>query len=155
MVVALPPQRRLPHTSDEEATYVVGAAVWAPSVHNTQPWRFSAAGSEVALHADASRQLPVADPLGRELMISCGAALFTAKLAVRSLGYVPETRILPDPADPLLIAQLRWRRRAATSIAEDRLFEQITLRRTHRGGFQPQPPEPGLIQVLRHDAIAS
>jgi hypothetical protein len=85
-------------------------------------------------------------------MISCGAALFTAKLAVRSLGYVPETRILPNPADASLIARLRWRRRASTAIAEEQLFDQITRRRTHRGGFQPQPPDPGLIAALRTDA---
>lgn len=152
MGVVLPQERQLPHTADEVATYVVGAAVWAPSVHNTQPWRFIAANSEITLHADVSRQLQVADPQGREMMISCGAALFTAKLALRSLGYVPETRVLPDPADPLLIAALRWRRQAAPAVAEERLFDQITRRRTHRGGFEPVPPEPRLIAALRQDA---
>jgi hypothetical protein len=150
----LPLQRRPPHTADEVATYVVGAAVWAPSVHNTQPWLFTATGSELTLRADVIRLLPVADPCGRELMISCGAALFTAKLALRSLGYVPETRILPDPADPLLIARFRWRRQAKPDVAEERLFDQVTRRRTHRGGFQPEPPDPGLIQALRQDAAS-
>lgn len=152
MDTVLPQERRLPHTADEVATYVVGAAVWAPSVHNTQPWRFTAAGAEITLHADISRQLQVADPAGREMVISCGAALFTAKLALRSLGYVPETRVLPDPADPLLIARLRWRRQASPAVAEERLFDQITRRRTHRGGFEPVPPDPGLIEALRRDA---
>ena len=32
-----------PLTAEEMAAYVVAAAVWAPSVHNTQPWWFSAA----------------------------------------------------------------------------------------------------------------
>jgi hypothetical protein len=56
--------------AEEIAAYVVAAAVWAPSVHNTQPW-FSADGQELSLHADAGRQLRVADPRGREMMISC------------------------------------------------------------------------------------
>jgi hypothetical protein len=86
------------------------------------------------------------------MMISCGAALFTAKLALRSLGYLPETRVLPAPADPLLVAQLRWRRRLAPTSAEVRLFSQISRRRTHRGGFEPVPPPPGLIGILRRDA---
>jgi hypothetical protein len=86
------------------------------------------------------------------MMISCGAALFTAKLALRWLGYVPETRVLPDPADPLLIARLRWRRRASPVVTEERLFDQIWRRRTHRGGFEPVPPDPRLVQALRQDA---
>jgi hypothetical protein len=153
MRVILPPERRPAHAADEVAAYVVGAAVWAPSVHNTQPWRFTAAGAEIALHADVSRHLQVADPCGREMLISCGAALLTAKLALRSLGYVPETRVLPDPADPLFIARLRWRRQASPAAEEERLFNQVTRRRTHRGGFEPVPPDPGLIEALRQDAV--
>jgi len=152
MNVTLPQQRRPAHTADEVAAYVVGAAVWAPSVHNTQPWRFTTGGAEITLHADVSRQLQIADPDGREMLISCGAALLTAKLALRSLGYVPETRVLPDPADPLFIARLRWRRQASPAAAEQRLFNQVTRRRTHRGGFEPLPADPGLVEALRQDA---
>src|ERR1700752_422485 len=151
MNVISPQERRLPHTAAEVASYVVGAAVWAPSVHNTQPWRFTAAGAEITLHADVSRHIRVDDPYGREMLISCGAALLTAKLALRSLGYVPETRVLPDAADPLFIARLRWRRQAAPAAAEERLFNQVTRRRTHRGGFEPVPPAPGLVEALRED----
>jgi len=80
----------------EVARYVVGEAVWAPSVHNTQPWWFSVGPSGLGLYADPARQLTVADPAGREMLISCGAALFTARLALRAAGYIPETQILPD-----------------------------------------------------------
>ena len=55
-----------PLTEDEVARYVVAAAVWAPSVHNTQPWRFTARRQQVSLCGDAERQLRVADPDGRE-----------------------------------------------------------------------------------------
>lgn len=143
-------QRQL--TAAQVTGYVVGAAVWAPSVHNTQPWWFATEGAEIAMYADAGRQLSVADPSGREMMISCGAALFTAKLALRSLGYVVETRVLPDKDDPLLVARLRWRQRAAPAGFELRLFRQVTRRRTHRGGFEPLPLMPGLLGALRQGA---
>ncbi len=141
-----------PRTAEEMAAYVVAAAVWAPSVHNTQPWWFSAARQEISLHADAGRQLTVADPRGREMMISCGAALFTARLALRSLGYIPETSVLPDPGRPLLVARVSWQRRAAATEHEQRLFSQVRRRRTHRGGFDPLPLSPDLLAVLRAGA---
>jgi hypothetical protein len=131
---------------------VVTAAVWAPSVHNTQPWRFSSSGQQIGLYADAERQLRVADPDGREMMISCGAALFTARLALRSLGYLPETKVLPDPGQPLLVARVSWGRRAARTEFEQRQFGQVRRRRTHRGGFDPVPLPSGLLATLREGA---
>src|SRR6266487_3580438 len=137
---------------EEIAAYVVAAAVWAPSVHNTQPWWFSAGEQELSLHADAGRQLRVADPRGREMMISCGAALFTARLALRSLGYVPQTSVLPDPGQPLLVARVSWDRRASCTEVEQALFGQVRQRRTHRGGFDLVPLPPGLLATLRESA---
>jgi hypothetical protein len=141
-----------PLTAAEAARYVVTAAGWAPSVHNTQPWRFSASGQQISLHADTGRQLRVADPDGREMMISCGAALFTARLALRSLGYLPETKVLPDPGQPLLVAQVTWGQQAPRTGFEQRLFGQVRQRRTHRGGFDPAPLPPGLLATLRGGA---
>jgi hypothetical protein len=134
------------------ALYVVGEAVWAPSVHNTQPWWFTADSAGLGLYADPGRQLAVADPVGREMLISCGAALFTARLALRAAGYVPRVRILPDPAQPLLIARLCWPDRAAPDEHERRLAAQVRSRRSHRGAFDPLPLAPELLTVLQECA---
>ena len=150
------PSERLPRperaAAEKVAAHVVAAAVWAPSVHNTQPWWFRAGGHEISLYADATRQLMVADPGGREMTISCGAALFTARLALRSLGYIPETRVLPDPDQPLLIARVSWQRRADPTEYERQLFRWVLQRRTHRGGFGPLPLAPELLTALQGGA---
>jgi hypothetical protein len=145
----LPPRALI---GPKDAAFVVGEAVWAPSIHNTQPWWFAADGTDLSLYADDRRQLTVADPAGREMMISCGAALLTARLALRALGYIPQTRVLPDPAASLLIARLSWPRRAAPAYYELKLFDQVRQRRTHRGGFDPLPLAPALLAVLRAGA---
>jgi nitroreductase len=138
-----------PGPPEEVTDVVVGAAVWAPSVHNTQPWWFSHDSGQISLHADVERRLAVADPNGREMMISCGAALFTVRMALRSLGYVPEARVLPDPDLPTLIARVSWHERVPATDYEKDLFDQVTRRHTHRGGFDQVPLPPDLISALR------
>jgi hypothetical protein len=134
------------------ADYVISAAIWAPSVHNTQPWWFTADDAEICLYADSSRQLAIADPDRREMMISCGAALFTARLALRSLGYIPATHVLPDATLPLLVARLSWPGQEPRTDYERQLFRQVRTRRTHRGGFAALPVERGLLTALQRGA---
>jgi hypothetical protein len=140
-------------TADEIIRYVVARAVWAPSVHNSQPWRFTADGGPgLSLHADTGRRLTAADPDGREMMISCGAALFTVRLALRSLGYIPRTSVLPDPGQPGLVARVSWPERAPADEFERRLAGRVLTRRTHRGAFDPEPLPVGTLAALREGA---
>src|SRR5919204_271734 len=81
----------------ERAGYLISLAARAPSVHNTQPWRFEVSERAIELYADASRQL-LEDPAGREMLISCGAALYGLRLGIRSLGYRTEVELFPGPA---------------------------------------------------------
>ena len=66
--------------------HAVEHALRAPSVHNTQPWRWriDPADGVVELHADRGRQLTATDPDGRDLLISCGAALGHLAVALRA-----------------------------------------------------------------------
>src|SRR6266545_2243593 len=67
----------------------VQAAVAAPSLHNSQPWRFRIRNGGVDVYADRTRQLEVIDPSGRELLISVGAAVFNLRVAIRQQDGVP------------------------------------------------------------------
>lgn len=139
--------------SDERtARFLIDAALWAPSVHNTQPWWFGTRGSTVTLHADCDRRLDVADPDGREMLISCGAALFTLRLAVRRLGHSPQVHLRSDPERPALIADVTVGPAQPLTDDERRMYDQIRRRRTHRGGFRPEGLPPGLLQALRAHA---
>ncbi len=144
------------HTPEQEqvAHLLVNAAVWAPSVHNTQPWWFGTRGDTVTVHADTDRRLDVADPQGREMLISCGAALYTLRLAVRRLGRRPVVRLAADPERPALIADVEIGPEHPVTDEERRLYEQIRRRRTHRGGFRPGCLPVGLLQSLRSQACA-
>ena len=138
---------------NEQAGYLISMAARAPSVHNTQPWRFAMSPRAVELYADTSRKLR-ADPLGREMLISCGAALFGLRLAVRSLGYVPVVDLLPDPARLRLLARVRLGEAVPMTAAERKMLEAVPHRHTHRGAFEPDPLPDGLLAGLQHDAIA-
>ncbi len=117
--------------------FLLQYAVLAPSSHNTQPWRFRLGGDRLELHADPTRALPVADPQRRELVISCGAALFHLRLALRHFHYAGDVECLPDPYQPGLLARIGLGRREAGP-ADDRLFRAIQHRHTHRGAFDSE-----------------
>jgi hypothetical protein len=135
------------------ARFLITAAARAPSVHNTQPWRFRVGSGAVELWSDPRRKLQ-ADPSGREMLISCGAALFGLRLAVRSLGYLPVTELLPDPARLRLMARVSVGAAAPMSGLESGLLDAVPHRHTHRGPFAPGPLPRGLLAGLQHDALA-
>jgi hypothetical protein len=138
--------------ADEITALLIDAASWAPSVHNTQPWWFGVRGSRLTVHADADRRLDVADPDGREMLISCGAALFTIRLAARHLGCTAEVRLWPDPERPMMLADIDIARQRPATADEDRMFDQIKRRRSHRGGFGRDKPSVGLLSKLSIEA---
>ncbi|MFI0819357.1 Acg family FMN-binding oxidoreductase [Streptomyces sp. NPDC021098] len=92
--------------SDEVVTALVRDATAAPSMHNAQPWRFRYVRGSRVFHVrgDLRGALPHSDPEQRALHIGCGAALMNLRAAVAHEGWGATTRLLPDPADPMLLA---------------------------------------------------
>jgi hypothetical protein len=121
----------------DKLSFLLNYAALAPSILNTQPWRFRITSDAVALFADTSRRLPITDPDMRELTISCGAALLNLRVAARSFGYDLACATFPDTGQPELLAQARLRR-IATTPTDRRLRDAITARRTIRGAFADQ-----------------
>ncbi len=133
---------------------IVEAAVLAPSVENTQPWRFAlhpgvAKTASIDLFADRSRLLSVADPSGRELHISCGAAIEFARVAGRGLGLDCRVELLPDPADEDHLARLVFEGEELPTATDLSLAQALPHRYTERGPFEDRVVPDGLVERLR------
>jgi len=113
----------------------VGAAIRAPSVHNTQPWLFRIGDDFVDVHADPCRQLPVADPDGSALRISCGAAILNLRLSLARQGWATRTVLMPDPSGPRHLARVSLDRPQPATPADLELFAAIPHRHTNRDPF--------------------
>lgn len=111
----------------------------APSVHNTQPWRWSMAAHSVPLFTDPRHGLAVIDPTGRKLVISCGAVLHRARIAFRALGWQPHVQILPTPACPDHLAAMTFQQWAEIDHPALTVAEAIGRRRCDRRPFPPDP----------------
>src|SRR5262249_24928604 len=126
---------------------VVAEASRAPSVHNVQPtrWRLGAADRVELLRA-LDRSLPAADPSGRDVRASVGAAFEGTVLALsrRGLG-VGGPALGGEPAGPGLVRVAVAR--LIEGVPEDPLAAWMEKRRAFRGVF-PRPA-PELAQALR------
>jgi nitroreductase len=131
----------------EHVDVLLGAAGLAPSLHNSQPWQFAVGSSHVEVYANPSQQLRNADPTGRALLISCGAAVFNLRVAAAHLGYRPRPRLMPAPSDQTLIATLDFeRRRGAAELS--RLYDAVPARRTNRQPFEERSLPPSVRATL-------
>jgi nitroreductase len=126
----------------------VQAAIAAPSIHNSQPWRFRICSGGIDVYADWSRRLEVIDPSGRELLISVGAAVFNLRVAMRRHGRLPRLRLSPEPAEPDLVARVVPGPPAAPDPAVNALAEAIPRRHTSRRPFAPTVIPAGVLDEL-------
>ncbi|WP_055529613.1 Acg family FMN-binding oxidoreductase [Streptomyces graminilatus] len=136
---------------------LVAEATAAPSMHNAQPWRFRYRTDErsVLLCADPGRAMPRSDPDNRALHIGCGAALLNLRVAAAHVGLVPETTLLPEPDEPLLLAAVHLADPVGGVRDEElaRLHPAIRQRHTSRHPFAGKDIPEDVRAALR-DAAA-
>ena len=128
-------------------------AARAPSVHNTQPWRWRIGDGSVELLADEGRRLRATDQDGRDLMMSCGAALHHLRVALAAAGVDTTVHRLPDPARPELLATIDLHPGGGRNSGVDpEHAPAITMRRTDRRRFDGWAVPEGIITQFEHHA---
>ncbi len=135
-------------TSEEKLWFAVRYAVLAPSSHNIQPWKFRIHGNTVELYADLDRALPIVDPDNRELTMSCGAALFHLRTAVRYFGHACDVELLPESSNSSLLVRLHLGFKCDTNAEDILLFNAIPKRRTNRQAFLTDAVPEALLATL-------
>jgi hypothetical protein len=139
-------------TTDADAlTTAAEAALRAPSIFNTQPWRWHVGTDVLELSADPDpdRQLPAVDPDHRLTTLSCGIALHHARTALAAEGRTDAVDRLPDPARPDLLARIRITGQHAPIPADIRRYQATLIRHTDRRLFTDQPvPAEALDRLI-------
>ena len=104
----------------------------APSVHNSQPWRWVAAAGTLHLFVDRHRTVPGTDRSGREAIISCGAVLDHLRVAMLAAGWDAVIERFPNPNDPNHLASIEFRSVDHVTDGQRHRAEAILQRRTDR-----------------------
>ncbi|MBF6235025.1 Acg family FMN-binding oxidoreductase [Nocardia farcinica] len=136
-----------PHPDSATVRAALALALRAPSVHNTQPWRWRTGDRSVHLFADESRTLPTADPDQRELLLSCGTALHHFRVAARSLGWRTIVHRYPNTADPAHLAAIEFAPVAPSADIEE-LARAVNRRRTDRRAFTSWEVPDGYVAAM-------
>ncbi|SSC25764.1 Nitroreductase-like, partial [Klenkia terrae] len=126
----------------DDVLQLVDLAQRAPSVHNTQPWRWRLDPAGLQLFADLDRALPATDPSGRELLLSCGAVLQHLVVVARAAGWSAQVRRFPDPADPHHLATVDLTP-AVPAPGDTALAAAVAHRQTDRRAFADEPVPEG------------
>ncbi|OBB59970.1 NAD(P)H nitroreductase [Mycobacterium sp. 852013-51886_SCH5428379] len=129
----------------------VALACRAPSVHNSQPWRWIADGSALHLFLDADRVVTT-DRSGREALLSCGAALDHLRVAMAASGWIADVDRYPDTADRRHIAAITFSPMPEVTDGHRARAEAIRRRHTDRLPFEA-PPEWASLEALLRGAV--
>ncbi|WP_416900486.1 Acg family FMN-binding oxidoreductase [Micromonospora echinospora] len=123
----------------EQLRAAAADAVRAPSLHNTQPWRFRLRGGGIEVVVDPARRLPATDPSGWGTRIACGAALYNLRLSLAAAGTPASVRLRPYPGEPDVVARLVPDVPRRPTPTEQSLHAAIPRRFSNRRPFRPDP----------------
>ncbi|OBH37628.1 NAD(P)H nitroreductase [Mycobacterium intracellulare] len=140
-------ERARPFRDARVVDAVLTLATRAPSIDNTQPWRWRVEDTRLHLYADPRMRLPNTDPDGRDLILSCGAALNHCVVALAAMGWRADVHRLPEPADPEHLAVIEVSPHTPDGMDES-LAAAIPRRRTDRRTYSARPVAPADIATM-------
>ena len=129
-------------------------AIKAPSIHNTQPWRFVVRNERLDICIDPARRLEVLDPRGRQLLMSCGCALLNARVAIEAAGYEPDVTRFSTPGRRNVLARLRVgdaRPRGHSAALDAAIDRRHTNRRQYMGEPVSDAEATRLMRIARSE----
>jgi nitroreductase len=121
----------------EVVRHAVDLACRAPSVHNSQPWQWTLTNDRLDLHIDPDRLLTTADTTGRQLVISCGAALHHLQVALTALRWSANIKRLPEGPHSPHLATIHFRHDARPRSHDFDLVTAMRHRYSDRRTFDP------------------
>jgi nitroreductase len=128
-------------------------AGYAPSVENRQPWRWHVAAGRLDLFLERGRLREVLDAEDRLALMSCGAALHHARLALAAAGWSagvePGARLSADHLAGVAVGE-----RIPHDLAVVRLAQVMRRRRTDRRATGGMPPAPADLAAIG-EAVAT
>jgi nitroreductase len=127
----------------------VELACRAPSLHNSQPWRWVATKTEVDLFADPHRVVRSTDSSGREAIISCGAVLDHFRVTMAAAGWDIHVDQFPNPNRLDLLASIDFSPLEYVTQAWRDRADAILRRRTDRLPFHAPTNWESFERVLR------
>lgn len=123
-------------------------AVRAPSLHNSQPWRWVLTDDIVELFADPDRLVRGTDSAGREALISCGSVLHHFRVAMAASGWDTVVTRLPAPENVLHLATVEFAPASPITDEHIRRADAILARHTDRLPFAAPPDAEALMHTL-------
>jgi nitroreductase len=127
------------------------AAAHAPSVHNSQPWRWVVRQGALELYREPNMQLRATDPDDRLTTLSCGAALHHARTWLAAHGWGTDVSRLPSPAEPSHLARITTTEQIPVADKAVRAAQAMEVRHTDRRPVTDTPVDEAQL----HDIAAA